>query len=179
MIVPTDLQALVGRKELRYSLKTGYLGLARPKASWVAGQLQLLFARLRKWRTALATLSDNQIPKLLESYIKSALESWDTAFYADPKEDPPGGRRPFEVLDIWDDLREDLIEELNMGEFDMLAQPIDALLARLGITDIDKASLEYRKPNPIRNILAQTYIQFHYLIDLRNRIRTVLTGNIT
>ena len=38
--VPKDLQAYVGRKELRYSLKTGYLSDAKHKARIIAGQIQ-------------------------------------------------------------------------------------------------------------------------------------------
>ena len=33
--VPKDLQRLVGRRELRYSLKTGYVGIARVKAQMI------------------------------------------------------------------------------------------------------------------------------------------------
>jgi Domain of unknown function (DUF6538) len=40
--VPRDLQALIGKKELRYSLKTGYLNEARQKAGYLAGQVQYL-----------------------------------------------------------------------------------------------------------------------------------------
>ncbi len=29
MMVPIDLRTIVGKKELRYSLKTGYLGVAK------------------------------------------------------------------------------------------------------------------------------------------------------
>ena len=33
--VPKDLQRLLGKKELRYSLKTGYVGIARVKAQLI------------------------------------------------------------------------------------------------------------------------------------------------
>ena len=32
MNVPKDLQPYIGKKELRYSLRTGYLGVAKQKA---------------------------------------------------------------------------------------------------------------------------------------------------
>ncbi|MFC1812486.1 DUF6538 domain-containing protein [Thermodesulfobacteriota bacterium] len=41
--VPKDLQTQVGKKELRYSLRTGYIGLAKPKARLFAGQIQKLY----------------------------------------------------------------------------------------------------------------------------------------
>ena len=39
MNVPQDLHRLVGKKELRYSLKTGYLGVAKQKARYLTGQV--------------------------------------------------------------------------------------------------------------------------------------------
>ena len=58
MIVPKDLQKAVGKNELRYSLKTGYLGDAKYKARLLAGQVQRIFKYLRKGYFALSTLSD-------------------------------------------------------------------------------------------------------------------------
>ena len=40
MIVPKDLRRLVGKTEMRYSLKTGYLGEAKSKARLLAGVSQ-------------------------------------------------------------------------------------------------------------------------------------------
>jgi integrase len=47
MMVPLDLRATLGKKELRYALKTGYLGVAKSKARLLAGQMQLFFKYLR------------------------------------------------------------------------------------------------------------------------------------
>jgi hypothetical protein len=46
--VPIDLYRFVRKKELRYSLKTGYLGIAKQKARYLAGQVQSIFRVLRK-----------------------------------------------------------------------------------------------------------------------------------
>lgn len=43
MRVPEDLCDIVGKKELRYSLKTGYLGIAKTKARFLAAKVQLMF----------------------------------------------------------------------------------------------------------------------------------------
>jgi hypothetical protein len=59
--VPKDLQDLVGKSELRYSLKNGYLGVAKYKARLLAGQVQKLFKYLRKAPPALLMLSDEKI----------------------------------------------------------------------------------------------------------------------
>jgi hypothetical protein len=47
MNVPRDLQRFVGKRELRYSLKTGYLGVAKLKARLTAGHVQSIFRLLR------------------------------------------------------------------------------------------------------------------------------------
>jgi hypothetical protein len=54
MVVPKDLQQFVGKKELRYSLKTGYRKEARAKAFLLAGKVYMVFRDLRKGRTKLS-----------------------------------------------------------------------------------------------------------------------------
>lgn len=143
MMVPAELQKLVGKKELRYTLKTGYLGVAKQKARFVAGQVQLIFRFLQKGSTTLTKLSDEQIKKLIHQYIKNQIESWDKAFYEDWNDEP--GLRPYQVIDFFEPIRDDLIDGLNLGDFSMLEQPIGMLLKENKISEIDKASLEYRK----------------------------------
>jgi len=45
--VPRELQTLVGRRELRYSLRTGCVRIARDKAQIIAGHVKQIFAWLR------------------------------------------------------------------------------------------------------------------------------------
>jgi hypothetical protein len=65
MVVPKDLQKLVGKKEMRYSLKTGYLGVVKNKARFLAGQVQLIFNSLRRGDSVLSKLSDDKIQGLV------------------------------------------------------------------------------------------------------------------
>jgi hypothetical protein len=46
--MPIDIQSWVGKKELRYSIKTGHLGIANQRARHLAGQVKYLFRFLRK-----------------------------------------------------------------------------------------------------------------------------------
>jgi len=48
LVVPKDLQPIIGRKELRRSLKTGYLRTANSKARLFAGLVQGLFQLIRE-----------------------------------------------------------------------------------------------------------------------------------
>ena len=68
--VPSDLQTIVGRKELRYSLRTGYLGQAKIKSRFVAVKVHKLFKGLRE-RVA----SDMPI-ELTEKQIKAMVAGW-------------------------------------------------------------------------------------------------------
>lgn len=44
--IPKDLQCTVCKEELRYSLGAGILSDAKPKARFVAGQVQFLFRNI-------------------------------------------------------------------------------------------------------------------------------------
>ncbi|MGA8281304.1 MAG: DUF6538 domain-containing protein, partial [Desulfobacterales bacterium] len=87
MVVPKDLQKFVGKRELRYTLRTGYAGIARQKAQFVAGKVHFIFRTLRRGVTALKKLTDDRIKVLIDQYIKEAIKSWDESFYEDVDKD--------------------------------------------------------------------------------------------
>jgi len=150
MVVPKDLQKFVGKRELRYTLRTGYAGIARQKARFVAGKVHFIFRSLRKGATALNKLTDDQIKELIDQYIKQAIKSWDDLFYEDvdkdeyplPYVDESGLHGYVEDLDS---IRDDLITNLNLCDFSMLKDSIHGLLKQNGIDDPDTGSPEYRK----------------------------------
>lgn len=73
MRIPKDLQAVIGKKELKYSLKEGSLRRAKNKAKIVAGQVTGLFSNLRKDATNMATLTRTKINKLISDYVKQPI----------------------------------------------------------------------------------------------------------
>ena len=83
MCVPKDIQRYIGKKQLRYSLRTGYLGVAKVKARIIAGQVQLIFKFLRKGNLALMKLLDNQIQEIIKNYLKSFIEENEERMYSD------------------------------------------------------------------------------------------------
>ncbi len=150
MIVPINLRKFVGKTELRYSLRTGNLRTAKHKAQLLAGQVQLIFRYLRKESKALSKLSDDQIKELVHQYIKTSIEDWDKSFYEefDLEVDPPpfdDARTLKSYIDTLDDIRQDLIVNLNLGDFSMLEKSTNELLKKNGINHITKSSIEYRK----------------------------------
>ncbi len=92
----------------------------------------------------MSKLSDDQIQELVRQYIKNSIEIWDRDFYEKWPDDAPRNT-PFEMIEHFEDIRDDLIANLNHGYFSMLEKPIAKLLEKNGISDIDKRSLEYRK----------------------------------
>lgn len=88
MFVPTDLQPYIGRKELRYSLRTGYVGLAKHKARYLSGQLHLLFKYLRGSVNGLSKLTAKKIPELVSQYIRKSIDQLDELFYDSPDNIP-------------------------------------------------------------------------------------------
>ncbi|MFO7553577.1 MAG: DUF6538 domain-containing protein [Desulfobacterales bacterium] len=148
MFVPKDLQPYIGKKELRYSLRTGYLGLAKLKARYVAGHVQSIFRILRKGTLIMAKLSDDQIKELVKKYIKQSLEQINNLFN-DKQEDDilPFTNEPefYSYLSELEGIRQDLIANLNIGNFVMLEAAIIDFLKEQGIKDIDKNSMEYRR----------------------------------
>jgi integrase len=150
MIVPKDLRNVVGKTELRYTLKTGYLGIAKNKATYLAGQVQLIFRLLRRELQPLKKFSDDQIKDLVHQFIKLRLDSWDKYFYEQWDDeiyplqfsDPDTFRSHLSLLES---IREDLIVCLNLGDFSMLKEAINVLLEKNGITNIDESSMQYRK----------------------------------
>jgi hypothetical protein len=98
----------------------------------------------------LSQLSDEQIKQMVHRYIQQSIESWDRSFY-----DPPAGEAyppPFtdarefkEHLDFLETIRDDLIADLNLGNYSMLEQSICDVFRKNGINDIDEDSQDYRK----------------------------------
>lgn len=73
MIVPRDLRKFVGRIELRYTLSTGQIGLAKSRARLLAGQVQEFFRRLRGI-VKLGDLTDEQIVEIVNRYFRNFAE---------------------------------------------------------------------------------------------------------
>lgn len=147
LIVPKDLQKFVGKTELRYTLRTGYLGIAKRKSRFLAGQVQFMFQLLRKGLVGMGKLSEDQVQQLVVAYIKKSIEGLDGVFGQERDEDKPYVDPPslFDYIQGLDTIKEDLMINLNLGDYSMLEGSIDTFLKENGITEVDKTSPEYRK----------------------------------
>jgi hypothetical protein len=59
--VPCDLRLYVGKRELQYTLKTSYIGIAKHKARYLASQVHILFSYLRSNHPIMSKLTKEQI----------------------------------------------------------------------------------------------------------------------
>ena len=111
LIVPKDLQKFVGKTELRYTLRTGSIGIAKQKSRFLAGQVQFIFQLLRKGFSWMGKLSENPVQQLVGEYIKRSIDGLDKVFEGGedtyrPFDDPPS---LFSYINELPTIREDLI----------------------------------------------------------------------
>lgn len=146
MNVPQDLQPYIGRKELRYSLKTGYLSTSKYKARLMAGQVQQIFKLLRKGNSSLMKLSDNQIKEIVQKYLKEYIDSIEERMYSD---DPPNFTLDthlfYQYVKELDDIKQEIVEYLGTLDYRTVAIIVDDLLKENGIDNIDRSSVSYQK----------------------------------
>ncbi len=70
LIVPRDLRKFVGKAELRYTLGTGYAGLAKSKARLLAGQIQEFFRKVREI-IELDEIKDQKIQEIVNRWFNN------------------------------------------------------------------------------------------------------------
>ena len=134
MAVPKDLQNLVGRKELRYSLKTDYLSGAKLKARIVAGQIQLLFQCLRRGGSDLTYLKDSEIQELVAKFMKRLIEKYNKPAVpkelADEWDSPPFSDQDglAETVEFMEEIKEDFNLKLQTGNYSVAERKADRLL---------------------------------------------------
>ena len=144
--VPVDIQMFVDRKELRYSLRTGYISVAKLKARIIAGQVQLLFKFLKNGNTTLMNLSTNQIKELVQKYLRQLIDSYVTPAPPDESLLPFHDQPTFNsYVNILDSTKEEFILSRAMGKFDYVDEKAKQLLKENGVADIDKDSPAYRR----------------------------------
>jgi integrase len=146
LIVPKDLKKFVGKTELRYTLRTGYIGVAKRKSRFLAAQIQAIFQMLRKGLFDMGKLSADQVQQLVGKYIKKSVEDMDEVF------NQPEAQKPYLDLEGFHNyigelpsIKDDLVASLNLGDFSMLEKSIGQFLRANGIDEVDKDSPEYRK----------------------------------
>ena len=140
---PKDVQAVVKRKELRYSLRTGKLGLAKVRARAMATATHRIIARLRSGN--MPELQTDQITSLLKDWLKWALDTAEEHRI----ENPPTNSLEERLNNL------DLLERLTKDQLVVMSPVLEGvhkwdveehILKRRSLT-ADKESLAYKKLN--------------------------------
>jgi len=131
----------VGRKELRYSLKTACVSIARTKAHIVAGHVKHIFLWLRKGGRELTDLSDEQIQELIEKDLRDYIDGIESRYYPPLDEFPFIDRDHFHsYVDTLDDVKNDIMEYLGTGDYRSVEDRVERLLGKNGINGVEKGS---------------------------------------
>jgi len=148
MNIPKDLQSMIGKRELRYSLRTGYLSNAKSKARLLAGQVQQLFNELRRSQNRLMELTDQQIQKMATKYLERVKATLDEPFGQDRGDRPYGDKASLnEYINGLADNKEDIRDEIAMGDYWRVKEAAVSLLSDFGVgaNGIDEDSASFAK----------------------------------
>jgi integrase len=119
------------------------VGVARAKAQIIAAQVHQIFAYLRRDGRKLSDLSDEEVQELVHQYLKGYVEGLESRY----EEDPPflDERDFYSYIDMLDDIRDDIIGYLGIGDYSTVEENVADLLGKNGVDGIEKGSPAYIK----------------------------------
>ena len=129
MSVPSDLREVVGRRELRYSLKTGFLSEAKYRSRRMAGFVQGLFRYLRE-EGKMKEISDTQIQKLIAEEMKEALEG--SEYRRLMADEPHDGEEAVAQAETYGILASEAREQLAVNDYRKISRYVDDLIEEKG-----------------------------------------------
>jgi hypothetical protein len=152
--IPVDLQGIVGKSELRYSVRTSDPELARVRALDIGRNVKLLLKLLRR---KLGSESSGQegspynkpeiINKMFDNLLQKYLEKW----LSEEEERRVLRPRPMtqeeldHELDTFSDLENEAIEDLTLSDYRRISSYVDEILIENRINEIEKHSEPYKK----------------------------------
>jgi len=106
MVVPKDLRPLIGKRELRYSLKARHRNRAENIAQSIGYKIKTLFGKIRKEDPDLMELSSQEINEILRKYVMDSIRDFDERYH---HHEPPFGYegglqhyiRDLDIVDFW------------------------------------------------------------------------------
>ncbi len=136
---PTDVKPLVNKSELRYSLQTRSIDLAKSKARLIAGKIQSIIRSIRKG--FMTGLTIEQVNRLITKHIRESLEADEYKRIVD--DTPFDNEYHKNHLKILDKAKGVLQERLATKDNKYITESVDNLLKSKSI-DADKKSFAYR-----------------------------------
>ena len=146
IIVPPAVRSIVGRYEIRRSLQTGVIGLAKERAWIIAGKVKRLFRWLQEKTVGenRVKLDKEKVNQIINGYIEEGLREIEndilmtgTAINRTPK----SYERTIGGLDTLHSLQ---IDDMIAADLKAAYQEVDEILANQGI-EIDRSHLDYKR----------------------------------
>ena len=138
IIVPEDLRSVIGKTEIRYSLKERSLVPAKRKASLLAKQVKQLFSSLRL-ESKPEKVDTTEIQTIIQEMVRDTIEG----MAEDKLRHPIGGYSAVQDrLDIIDFTIHDYGEALAVGDYRVMYPFVDHMIEEKGL-DIKPGSAEY------------------------------------
>jgi len=125
--LPPDISKVVGKRGLRYSLKTGYIKQAERKARRLAGTVEEFISEVRQEPPLIMKLSEAQIQSLLDQYLRKALNEDEERRLSAGQFSPDDLDDELEVINF---IQSDLREELALNDYQGISSHVDDLLKK-------------------------------------------------
>jgi len=130
--IPQDLRPQIGKTEIRYSLKTGRLRDAKPKARLLAGMVQRLFRQLRRGDCPVSELTPSQASKIIEEYIREVTKVKELQRLLTPR----STAQINQTIDVIDECQSILEDVHHRSDFQAIEDHAKEILTKQGINFI-------------------------------------------
>ncbi len=136
--IPPDLKSTIGIFEIKRSLKTGSLCLAKERAYLISGRLKKLF---RVLRGTTVKLTKEKITDIINQYIQEGLDNIEEFMLPSRPISPDRHDNGLEVQGM---LRSQAVEDMILFNYKAVGNQANKRLKKIGIA-VDKDSDEYRR----------------------------------
>lgn len=147
LVVPQRLRPLLGKTEVKRSLGTGYVRLARAKAQQVGAAVARFLAMLDAMQgdhdpMKTADNTPQKLQRILDRYVNDALEAWENQKAS--TSGPFHEGFPADHAEVLRTLEAKTKDALARNSIKFFEPTVDSLLEQHGIS-LEKDSLEYRR----------------------------------
>lgn len=159
---PLKISRLVGKRELRYSLRTGYRHSAVRRAMGLVVQVERFVWQLQK-DSAMTQLSPQHLQALLDQHMRATLNQYEEQRIVSTQ---PLSHEDVENAGlVWDYLAEDTQDQLARNDYSRVSLGTNVLLEQNSIR-LDPDSVEYRR---FCRELLKTEARLIHIEQLRNQ----------
>ena len=152
MIAPKDLRDIIGRREFRYSLKTGSLSIAKSRARLLAGLIQPLFVQIRSNRSAFGRADVEASIRKFLGFVLESLETLPTMITGIEADTPAAGIKLERLVDeyVQENLRSNRWSQRTLKDY----RTCFNLFLRY-FRDVPLGSMNYKRMQEYKKLLIE------------------------